>query len=137
MSWQDFEAWLTRLPGRSAYRRLVDPMGVFTDPEPDLMLGIMDEIRTLQWQFAGAKEEHVPRPMAEILRQSFAKREQAKLDRDKRVAQATEAPKKVIDIREEIARRQRGEMPTSAPKASNPKALEIREKLARAKAANQ
>lgn len=111
-------------------------MGVFTDPEPDLLLGIMDEIRTVQWQLAGAKEEHVPRPIQEILRQGFAKREQAKLDRDKRVAQAAETPKKVIGIREEIARRQRGEPPMSTPKAPNPKALEIREKLARVKAAN-
>ncbi|MCZ9635160.1 hypothetical protein [Rhodococcus sp. BH5] len=77
LSWLDFDAWLSNLPGRSAYRRLVDPMGVFTDVEADIQLNLTDEIRKLRVQLAGGNPDELT-PTVERLRQVFAQREAAK-----------------------------------------------------------
>ncbi|WP_148209186.1 hypothetical protein [Rhodococcus erythropolis] len=120
LSWLDFDAWLTHLPGDSAYRRLVDPIGVFTDVGPDLTLALIDEIRGLRVQLGSGAEKRAEEPTIDRIQRVMAARELA--------AATTVRSADVVDIH---AKRSTTPQPKKSPPRTN-----IRERLARARAAH-
>ncbi len=108
-------------------------MGVFADPEIRRLASIEDSLAVINWRLAGADQDNLPKSTVELARVSLAKREAAK---SAPVVKGT-----VVDVRAELARRQRGEAPVSVKpktkKPPNPKAKAIRDELARRRAANE
>lgn len=91
------------------------------------MLKLIDEIRTLQWQIAGANPDHAPPPMIDRLRARFAQRE---------AEQAQAGTATVVDIDDGRTRRDdRKEL--AAPREKSQRPSNIRERIARAQAAHQ
>ncbi|MDV8066387.1 hypothetical protein R4P64_07710 [Rhodococcus sp. IEGM 1366] len=119
LSWLDFDAWLTYLPGSSAYRRLIDPLGAFSDVAPDLTLALLDEIRGLRLQLGGDASRQAEESTIDRIRRVLAARELP--------TAAIDTPADVIDIR---SKKSSATQSRKSPPPSN-----IRERLARAHAA--
>jgi len=88
------------------------------------MLKLIDEIRTLQWQIAGANPDHAPEAMIDRLRARFAQLEAVKAQAD------------TADVEDGRARREHRKEP-AAPREKSQRPSNIRERIARAQAAHQ
>ncbi|ORI13426.1 hypothetical protein BJI47_22545 [Rhodococcus sp. 1168] len=100
-------------------------MGIFYDPDIARLAALEDQVADLGHMLAGTPPKDRPAGIAARARAMYAANERAK----------TAKPAAVIDVRAELAARQRGESPKSRPRKTNPEAQRIRAALKERQAA--
>ncbi|WP_033189289.1 hypothetical protein [Rhodococcoides fascians] len=121
-SWADLEGWLDNTSSLTAFHRVINPLGVFTDPMLQRLASIEDWLEMLYRRNAQDAEARAP-----VGAVTWEMRRMAAVEAAKKATAQPKEENTVIDVRAEIKRRQaahaRGEYsePAAEKKSKSPR----------------